>query len=205
MTTRLLTLLLAFTLTGYAQTTAVTARRNILKISPLVAIGHVSVFYERVVGPRTSLLIGAGFGGQSYPYKNNSTQVPEPGRYHYERLTLEARHYFGRRSLAPFGFFTGGYGRFARLSSRDYTFDKGNFVRDQAGNLVLLDKRMTVATVGGYVGWQTLVFRRITFEVFQGIQVKIPSGGVLSSASLPEAMSSAGLEGRIGLTLGYQF
>lgn len=170
-----------------------------------MAIGHVSVFYKRVAGPRTSLLVGLGFGGQSYPYRNNATIVPEPGRYHYERLTLEARHYFGRRSLAPFGFFTGGYGRLARLSIHDYTFDKGNFVRDQAGNLVLLDKRMSVATLGGYVGWQTVVYRRITFETFYGVQVQLLSAGVLSSASLPEAMSSAGLGTRVGLTLGYPF
>lgn len=105
----------------------------------------MSAFYERAVSKRISIVAGLGFGFQTLSYTNNKANVPSPGRFHYQRVTIERRYYFSRRYQAPVDLYVGAYGRLARLTLNDYRFDKqGEFMRDQDGNLIQEKQRMFV-------------------------------------------------------------
>ncbi|WP_144035965.1 hypothetical protein [Spirosoma fluviale] len=192
---------------GQAQTVSdsVFTRRNIVKSGPLFVFRSISLFYERAVSERVSWVGGLGYGWEFYRYDNNSTPVPSPGNYHFERITVERRHYFGNRSRAPLNTFWGVYSRFARLTMDNYAFDdKGQFVRNQTGELLKEKRQIYVLTPGGMVGGQARL-GRLTLEAFLGLQVQLPSSNRPFSPSVAEAMSSGGLGVRLGLTAGYLF
>ncbi len=202
----LLVLLIAIGIrAAHAQSTpdSVTSRKSVLSISPLAVLGHVSIFYERAFSKRGAVVGGIGFGSEKYPRQENSVELPS-GQFQYRRITLEGRHYFGKQSRAPLGFFTGGYGRFARLTMDDYTLAKGQYVRTQTGELVRVKRQIYVTTIGGMVGAQ-LAIRRITLETLVGLHVQIPSNSTPFTPSFAEALSTGGVAARLGVTVGYLF
>ena len=190
-----------------AQSDSVAVRRNVVKINPLsLVLGQVSIFYERAVSNRISLVGGVGFGSQLYTYPNNKANVPSSGRFRYERLTLEGRYYLSRRHRAPIGFYAGIYGRFARLMVDDYQFDsQGEFIRDQNGILVREVRQMQVLMPGALAGWQAALGRRVALDLFFGLQYQIPTNSTPLHHTVPEAMSTKQLVSRAGLTFGYRF
>lgn len=117
-----------------SRTDSVIVRKNIVKISPFsLIVGDVSLFYERVLSQRSTLVGGIGFGSDSFFY----SKAPSPGQFHYERLTFEYRYYLSKRHHAPIGAYVGVYSRFARLTLTDYVFDeKDNFIVDSNGEFV---------------------------------------------------------------------
>lgn len=209
MKTSLFILLMAHGLSTsvYAQVTSdsTVTRRNIVKISPLsLLVGDVSLFYERVLTKRASLVGGVGFGSEQFTYPNNKANVPSPGTFHYERLTLEYRHYFSRRHLAPVGFYAGLYGRFARLTLDDYQFDsQGAFTRDQNGTLVKAVRQMYVWIPGGMIGLQATP-KHIVIDLFLGLQYQLPTSNTPLRSIMPNLMSRETLAPRYGLTVGYR-
>ena len=170
-----------------------------MKISPLsLLVGDVSVFYERVLTKRTSLVGGVGFGSEAFPYPNNKANVPSPGRFHYERLTVEYRRYLSRRDPAPMGFYAGVYGRFARLTLDDYQFDsQGAFIRDANGALVKAVRQLYVWMPGGIFGWQATP-KRMVIDLFLGLQYLIPTSATPMRSIVPLLMSKQGLAPRYG-------
>lgn len=209
MNTKLLILLMA-TLLGRARaqpaSDSVATRKNGVKISPLsLLVGDASVFYERVLTKRTSLVGGLGFGSQKFPYANNKANVPSPGRFHYERLTAEYRHYFSRRHLAPLGLYAGVYGRFARLTLDDYQLDsQDQFIRDQHGTLVKPIRKVFVWIPGAMIGWQAAP-KRLVIDLFFGLQYQLPTSATPLRWVTPLLMSKQGLAPRYGFTVGYRF
>lgn len=129
---------------------SIAPRKNVVKISPLsLLVGDGSLFYERVLSRRTSLVGGLGFGWESFFY----SKTPSPGRFHYERLTVEYRQYLTRKHPAPMGLYVGLYSRFARLTLEGYLFDQqGNFVTDQSGQFVKPIQAVYVLIPGAMVG-----------------------------------------------------
>lgn len=191
---------------AHAQSTqdSIAVRKNVLSCSPLAVLGHVSLFYERALSKRGSIVGGIGFGSEKYPRQENGIEL-RSGRFLYRRITLEGRHYFGKQSRAPLGFFTGGYGRFAQLTMDDYTFDtKGKYVRAQTGELARVKRQVYVTTIGGMVGAQ-LAIRRLTLETLVGLHLQIPSNSTAFTPSFAEALSTGGVAARLGVTLGYLF
>ncbi|GAB3550004.1 hypothetical protein [Spirosoma fluminis] len=194
------------TLSAQSVLDSVGLRKNVLKISPLsLLVGDVSVFYERVLTKRASVVGGFGFGSERFDYQNNKANVPSPGRFHYERVTLEYRNYFSRRHAAPVGFYAGVYGRFARLTLDDYQFDnQGEFIRDQNGSLVKAVRQLYVWIPGGMVGWQATP-KRMVIDLFFGLQYQLPTSRTPLRSITPELMSREALGPRYGFTVGYRF
>lgn len=185
---------------------SVATRKNLVKISPLsLLVGDVSLFYERVLTRHASLVGGIGFGSERFDYQNNKANVPSPGTFHYERLTLEYRRYFDRRHRAPAGFYTGVYGRFSRLTLDDYQFDsQGEFIRDTNGDLVKAVRQLYVWIPGGMIGWQTAP-KRIVVDLFFGLQYQIPTSHTPLRSITPLLMSQQSFAPRYGFTVGYRF
>ncbi len=194
------------TLSAQSVSDSVVLRKNMLKISPFsLIVGDVSVFYERVLTKRVSLVGGMGFGSDRFTYPNNKANVPSPGTFHYERVTLEYRHYFSRRHVAPVGFYAGVYGRFARLTLDDYQFDsQGEFIRDQNGTLVKAVRQLYVWIPGGMIGLQATP-KRIVIDLFFGLQYQLPTSRPPLRSITPELMSREALGPRYGFTVGYRF
>ena len=194
--------------TAYAQSASdsVATKKNGIKISPLsLLVGDVSLFYERVLTKRTSLVGGVGFGSEKFPYSNNKANVPSPGRFHYERLTVEYRRYLSRHRSAPLGVYAGVYGRFARLTIDDYQFDsQGEFIRDQHGTLVKAVRQLYVWMPGGMIGWQATP-KRMVIDLFFGLQYQIPTSATPLRSITPQLMSTQQLTPRYGFTVGYRF
>jgi hypothetical protein len=190
----------------YAQSTADSAstRNNSLKINPLsLIVGDVSVFYERMLTKRASLVGGVGFGWETYEYHNANT--PSPRLFHYKRVTLEYRHYFPRRPLSPTGFYAGVYGRYSGLALDDYQLDnQGTIIRDPSGRLVRAIQQLYVWMPGAMAGVQTST-PRVVVDLFLGLQYQLPTSSPPLKAVLPEQMSRKGFAPRFGLTMGYRF
>ncbi|GAB3953350.1 hypothetical protein GCM10028805_36890 [Spirosoma harenae] len=191
---------------AYAQSTTDSAatRKNSLKINPLsLIVGDLSVFYERMLTKRASLVGGVGFGSETYEYHDSKN--PVPSLFHYKRATLEYRHYFRRRPLSPTGFYAGAYGRFSELTLEDYLFDnQGTIVRDPSGTLVRTTRQLSVWMPGALAGVQTSI-ARVVFDLFVGLHYQLPTSSPPLKAVLPELMSRKGFTPRFGLTMGYQF
>ena len=191
---------------AYAQSTADSAatRTNSLKINPLsLVVGDVSVFYERILTKRASLVGGVGFGSETYEYHNANN--PLPRLFHYKRVTLEYRHYFHRRPLSPTGFYAGVYGRYSGLTLDDYQFDnQGTIIRDPSGRLVRAIQQLYVWMPGAMAGVQTST-PRVVVDLFLGLHYQLPTSSPPLKAVLPEQMSRKGFTPRFGLTLGYRF
>ncbi|AKD53844.1 hypothetical protein SD10_01910 [Spirosoma radiotolerans] len=192
--------------TAFAQSTADTAatRKNSLKINPLsLVLGDVSVFYERMLTKRASLVGGVGFGSETYEYHNANN--PLPSLFHYKRATLEYRHYFRRRPLSPTGFYAGVYGRYSGLTLDDYQFDnQGTIIRDPSGTLVRTTRQLYVWMPGAMAGIQTST-PRVVVDLFLGLHYQLPSSSPPLKSVLPEVMSRKGFTPRFGLTIGYRF
>lgn len=192
--------------TAYAQSTADSAANwnNSLKINPLsLIVGDVSVFYERMLTKRASLVGGVGFGSETYEYHDPNN--PVPSLFHYKRATLEYRHYFRRHPLSPTGFYAGVYGRFSGLTLEDYLFDKqGTIIRDPSGTLVRTTRQLYVWMPGALAGVQTSI-ARVVFDLFVGLHYQLPTNSPPLKSVLPELMSRKGFTPRFGLTMGYRF
>lgn len=211
MKTKLVILLLG-TLFGTARAQSapdsVAVRRNIVKINPLsLLVGDVSLFYERVLTRRASLVGGVGFGSETFPYTNNKASVPSPGastpgRFHYERLTVEYRRYLSQRHPAPQGFYAGVYGRFAQLTLDDYRVDsQGTFIRDANGGLVEAVRQLYVWMPGTLIGWQATP-KRMVIDLL--LQYLIPTSSTPMRSITPELMSTRRFAPRYGFTVGYR-
>lgn len=192
--------------TANAQSTQDSAptRKNSLKINPLsLVVGDVSVFYERLLTKRASLVGGVGFGSETYEYHNANN--PSPSLFHYKRVTLEYRHYFPRRALSPTGFYAGGYGRFSELTLEDYLFDnQGSIIRDPSGSLVRSTRQLYVWMPGAMAGLQTST-PRVVVDLFLGLHYQLPTSSPALKSVTPELMSRQGFAPRFGLTMGYRF
>ena len=200
-------LLIAISLcTAHAQSTADSAatRTNSLKINPLsLIVGDVSVFYERMLTKRASLVGGVGFGSETYEY--HDPNMPSPSLFHYKRVTLEYRHYFRRRPVSPIGFYAGVYGRFSGLTLDDYLFDnQGTILRDPSGRLVRTTRQLYVWMPGAMAGVQTRT-PRVVVDLFLGLHYQLPTSSPPLKSVTPELMSRKGFTPRFGLTLGYRF
>ncbi|MFD2571177.1 hypothetical protein ACFSUS_11060 [Spirosoma soli] len=185
---------------------SVAVRRNIVKINPLSLLGaDASVFYERGLTKRLAIVVGLGFGQETYTYKYEAN-VPSPGQFQYERLTIESRYYLTRRHHAPLGVYVGLYSRLARLTIDDYQLDsEGELVRDP-NNLPIQEKRqLYVLMPGALAGIQTPIGRRFTLETFLGFHYQVPTQRPALEHIVPEAMSGERLLPRFGLTFGYLF
>lgn len=191
---------------AYAQSTTDSAvnRKNSLKINPLsLIVGDVSVFYERMLTKRASLVGGVGFGSETYEYHNANN--PLSRLFHYKRVTLEYRHYFPRRPFSPMGFYAGVYGRYSGLTLDDYQFDnQGTMIRDPSGTLVRAIQQLYVWMPGAMAGVQTST-PRVVVDLFLGLHYQLPTSSTPLKAVLPEQMSRKGFTPRFGLTLGYRF
>ena len=190
-------LLIAISLcTAYAQSTTDSAatRNNSLKINPLsLIVGDVSVFYERMLTKRASLVGGVGFGSETYEYHNANNPVPR--LFHYKRATLEYRHYFRRRPLSPTGLYAGVYGRYSKLRLDDYQFDnQGTIIRDQSGGLVRATQQLYVWMPGALAGVQTSIGRgrvRFVFGIsLSTTEQQSPSEGSPAGTDEPERFYS---------------
>lgn len=191
---------------AYAQSIPDSAaiRKNSLKINPLsLVVGDVSVFYERILTKRASLVGGVGFGSETYEYHNANN--PSPSLFHYKRVTLEYRHYFRRRPLSPTGVYAGVYGRFAELTLEDYLFDsQGTIIRDPSGSLVRPTRQLYVWMPGAMAGVQTST-PRVVVDLFLGLHYQLPTSSPPLKSVTPELMSRKGFAPRFGLTMGYRF
>lgn len=192
--------------TAHAQSTTDSSatRNSSLKINPLsLILGDVSVFYERMLTKRASLVGGVGFGWETYEYHN--ANMPSSSLFHYKRVTLEYRHYFRRRPLSPTGFYAGVYGRFSGLALDDYLFDnQGTVIRDPSGTLVRPTWQLYVWMPGTMAGVQTST-PRVVVDLFLGLQYQLPTSSPPLKSVLPELMSRKGFAPRFGLTMGYRF
>lgn len=192
--------------TAYAQSTSDSAvtRNNSLKINPLsLIVGDVSVFYERMLTKRASLVGGVGFGSETYEYHDPNN--PLSSLFHYKRVTLEYRHYFRRRPLSPTGFYAGVYGRCSGLTLDDYLFDnQGTIIRDPNGTLVRATRQLYVWMPGALAGVQTST-PRVVVDLFLGFHYQLPTSSPPMKSVLPELMSRKGFTPRFGMTMGYRF
>lgn len=166
------------------------AQHSVVKINPLslvIATGNVS--FERAVGNKTSLQLGAYYGSLTY----------ENVRYTGLGLTPELRIYPFREALR--GIFVGPYARFSNLVARgeDYTTSSG-------GQLVTThDESVLNALGGGAVGgYQRIFGQHVALELFLRFgynagTAKIKSGSALATGAFTGVMILP------GLNVGYAF
>lgn len=91
--------------------------RNIIKINPLsLFVGNISMYYERVIGPRTSFQLGVNYWSLNtgdVKVKIKSKEYELQTRWRGMGVTPEIRFYpFGEDGQAPHGVFLGGYMRY---------------------------------------------------------------------------------------------
>lgn len=158
------------------------AQKNALKINPLsllVKTGNVA--YERVVGQRTSVQLGAFYSGVSL------------GDFRYDGygITPEFRYYFGGRKEALNGGYVAPFGRYQRftIAHKD--------TKEAAG----------FSTVGGgaVMGWQRHWTSGFTLDLFAGPsfnQVQFKDGSE-EDFEIEGGIKGFGL--RTGVTLGFSF
>lgn len=174
-------------------TPAPAPRRNVLKLTPLVALGQLSAFYERSLTERVSVVVGYGTGGRNRDFG----QSLGPGGYYYRRGTVELRRYW-KNGLR--GWYAGPYLRVGTLrESYSYYLPPG-----PPGPVGWREQQARLWTPGVLLGHQLLT-RWLALDTFIGLQSTRGGGAWVGANSFPEAMASSGLAVRIGLSVGVSF
>ena len=175
--------------------------RNALRINPLsLALGQVSIFYERALSDTISIVAGYGQAGLLPDFNPDL----ERGSSTYQRLTLEGRYYWQGRALS--GFYAGPYLRVTRLLESYSLLDaRGMTLTDSTGVTFLppMIHPIWIWIPGGMIGHQ---FRgkRFSLDTFLGMQFQLSSTPRKGSNQVVEAMTSA-IAFRAGVSLGVVF
>lgn len=172
---------------------------NRLKISPLsLLLGQLSLFYERALTNRTSLVIGYGTGGNT---SNFGRQV-EPGGATYQRVTLEGRRYWVTNRFIDW--YVGPYLRLSRLTVSEFMYDQqGNALKDSQGLRLASQEQAFIWIPGLMVGGQWIK-KWFCIDGSFGLQRQVVVGSPASSNQLVEAMTAPWAP-RLGLSVGIAF
>ena len=169
-------------------------RHNIIKFNPLSLLaGGVSVFYERLLTPHVSVVVGYGSGGPGFGFRRELAT----GEYTYRRGTVEARYYFGRRG--PAGLYAGPYLRGGTLRAMQFEPDPPT----QYLTGTYQTRQATVWVPGALVGYQ-LLRKWVAIDAFVGLQAQLLDGTVNRSNQVVEGMTSP-VALRTGLAVGVPF
>lgn len=172
---------------------------NRLKISPFsLLLGQLSLFYERALTNRTSLVIGYGTGGN----RANFGRQVEPGGAIYQRVTLEGRRYWvTNRSIH---LYVGPYLRLSRLTMSGFIYDQqGNALKDPQGLRLTRQDQALIWIPGLMVGGQWIK-KWFCIDGSLGLQRQVVVGSPASSNQLVEAMTAPWAP-RLGLSVGVAF
>ncbi|GAA4452772.1 hypothetical protein GCM10023189_16700 [Nibrella saemangeumensis] len=175
-------------------------RHNIVKINPLsLALVQVSVFYERALSPRLSVVVGYGQGSNTRDFGRQT----ELGGGTYRRGTLELRRYFSNQGLK--GFYIGPYMRFLRITEFDYVYDQQRQVVKNSNGTVQTVYRHANVWVTGVLGGYQVHAGRFTVDTFLGLQHQSLVGTLRRGNQFVEALTAEGIVARFGLTCGFNF
>ncbi|GAB3241845.1 hypothetical protein GCM10027346_37720 [Hymenobacter seoulensis] len=170
-----------------------TPRHNVLKVSPLLAVGLLSVFYERSQTERVSVGFGFGSGGSNRDFGRTFKQ----GDFTYQRGTVEVRRYW-KQGLS--GFYAGPYLRLAKLrESYAYYLPPG-----PPGPVGWRQQTAWLWTPGVLVGHQLLT-RWFALDTFLGLQSTRGGKAWVAANGVAEAMARATPSVRVGLSIGVPF
>ena len=212
---------------AHAQTPAADAPagpKNILKIAPLGLVHGSMPFtvesrlsYERVLGPRSSVAVGASYLGNNPAFSfigsfalsaalsSAFTLAGHPNivwtettiRSRGYRYQAQYRRYLGARTTAPQGWYLSPQVSF---SQADYTFKLKDF--DVQVNLKSTNRNYNLL-----VGYQRLLGRHLAFDVFTGLgyRDKTTKSYGSNGAYLETYPSATKLKISSGLNLGWAF
>ena len=169
-------------------------RYNIIKFNPIsLIVNSVSVFYERLLTPHVSVVVGYSCGGPGYGFRRELGT----GQYLFRRGTAEARYYFGKR---------GGAGLYAGPYLRAGTLRESHFEPDPPTQHFTGTNKTAQATLwvpGVLVGYQ-IMRRWVAIDAFAGLQAQFVDGTINRSNQVVEGMTSP-VTLRTGLTVGVPF
>lgn len=188
-----------FTKAATAQTELAKSPHNLVKFNPFsLAAGQLSLFYERSLTQRTSLVLGYGFGNT-----DNYFGRLQPGGAVYQRATLEVRQYMPQHGIK--GFYWGPYLRLSRLTARNFILDQQGVALTNSEGVRLTTNQQTFIWIpGGMVGFQTMN-KWIAVDIFFGLQRQFPRNPRISSNQVAEAMTDNKWAPRFGLCVGFPF
>jgi hypothetical protein len=167
---------------------------NRLKVSPLsILFGHLSLFYERSLTKRTSLVIGYGRFGRQL----------EPGGVIYQRVTLEGRRYWTTNRPSR-GWYLGPYLRLSRLTVSEFINDQQGKVLKNTQGVPLTKQEQALVWMPGLMAGIQKIEKRFCLDVFIGIQRQIVVGSPTRSNELVKDMTAKWTE-RLGLSVGVAF
>jgi hypothetical protein len=183
-TSLLLSLMLCLGLFGVNTVSA--QKQNVLKLNPLsLAIGNISLSYERILSEKTSFQLQAGYwlGGTVGETKFSGMS-----------LTPEFRYYVTDNER-PKGFYLAPFARYQSITANSKTDS---------------DASATLTRIGGGAafGYQFLFGKSVTWDTFLGPQylknsVKYKDSADQGSLDLDRLSGNFGL--RFGTTIGFAF
>ncbi|SNC66109.1 hypothetical protein SAMN06265337_1501 [Hymenobacter gelipurpurascens] len=168
-------------------------RHNVLKVSPVLFLGVLSVFYERALTDRVSVVVGFGAGGTNRDFG----RTYEQGDFTFRRGTVEVRRYW-KQGLR--GFYAGPYLRVGTLrESYAYYLPPG-----PPGPVGWREQQARLWTPGVMLGHQLLT-RWFALDTFLGLQSTRGGQAWVGANGVPEGMASSKLAVRVGLSIGVPF
>ncbi|WP_133273874.1 hypothetical protein [Hymenobacter radiodurans] len=162
-----------------------------LKLSPLVVVGHLSAFYERTLTDRLTVVLGYGIGGKNLDFGRSLDE----SSFTYQRATLEGRRYGHQRGLQ--GWYVGPYLRAGPLRA-------SYFRADPPGPGTWQTEQAWLWHPGALVGHQLLT-RWFVLDTFLGLHAKVIQGSLQSTNQFVEAMTQPGVGLRVGCSVGVPF
>ncbi|MDB5242248.1 MAG: hypothetical protein JWP57_2873 [Spirosoma sp.] len=173
---------------------------NWLKVSPIsLILGQLSLFYERALTKRTSLVIGYGIGGN----RPNFGRQLELGGGIYERVTLEGRRYWNSNRPSR-SWYMGPYLRLSRLTVSEFILDQqGKALKDSQG-LSLTKQEQALIWIPGLMAGGQWIKKRFCLDISYGLQRQIVVGSPAKGNQFVDSMT-AKWASRLGLNVGVSF
>jgi hypothetical protein len=179
-------------------------KKNIIKWNPLsIGFGTVNLAYERVINEKITAQFGIAFLNTEFnAIFGDSRSLAYKGQVY----TLEGRYYLIQNDFfrSPKGLFVAPFIRFNNISEFRYATPPTSGVPGRE-----MDGSLTSFGIGGMLGYQLIVAKRISFDAFVGPYYSFSNFdlGPASDPSLEEEYNILFDEGdiRAGATVGFRF